>query len=432
LKSVGTDLSDYLIQSFPHQVDLTVQSARGTRITDTSGIEYLDLFAGIAVNNVGHCHPKVVAAVREQAGLFMHVSNYYHSRIMPLLASKLAQVAPEGLQRTFFSNSGSEAIDGSVKLAKKYAYSQGRNGSSLISLEGSFHGRLSLTLSLTGQKKYKQHLGHYASYPGIFYAPAPYYYRSGCNLSPAEFGKVCADELAEVIDEYASGDVAAVLVEPIMGEGGIITPPDTYLPRLQRKCRERDALLIADEVQTGVGRTGKMFASQVWGIEPDIMAFAKGIGGGLPLGGFIATDKVAEAFKEGDHFSTFGGNPVSCAAALATLEVIKEEKLEDNARKVGDHTFKALDEVADKHPIIGEVRGKGLMIGVELVRDQKKTPAAREAIRIKATMKDKGFLIGVGGLYGNVLRLEPPLIISKDEIDAGLGAFESAVREVAR
>jgi 4-aminobutyrate aminotransferase len=432
LKSVTKDDSEYLIRSFPHQVDLVVASAKGTKITDTNGRDYLDLFAGIAVNNVGHCHPKVVAAVREQAGLFMHVSNYYHTKVMPLLARRLAEVAPKGLQRTFFSNSGTEAIDGSIKLAKKYAYTRGKNGSTLISLEGSFHGRLSLTLSLTGQNKYKQHLGHYAAYPGIFHAPAPYHYRRGGSLTPDEFGKTCADEMSELIDEYASGDVAAVLVEPIMGEGGILTPPDTYLPRLQQICRERNILLAVDEVQTGVGRTGRMFASQLWGIEPDIMAFAKGIGGGLPLGGFIATDEVASAFQEGDHFSTFGGNPVSCAAALATLDVIKEERLEENARKVGEHTIRSLKEVGEKQPLIGEVRGKGLMIGVELVKDSKKTPAAKEAAKVKTLMKEKGFLIGVGGLYGNVVRLEPPLIISRREIDFGIAAMESAISEAGR
>jgi 4-aminobutyrate aminotransferase-like enzyme len=175
-----------------------------------------------------------------------------------------------------------------------------------------------------------------------------------------------------------------------------------------------------------------MFASQLWGIEPDIMAFAKGIGGGLPLGGFIATDEVASTFEEGDHFSTFGGNPVSCAAAVATLEVIKEERLEENARKVGDHTMRALKEIGEKRPLIGEVRGKGLMIGVELVKDSKKTPAVKEAARVKTLMKEKGFLIGVGGLYGNVLRLEPPLIISKREIDFGIAAMESAISEAGR
>lgn len=432
MKSVPGDDSEYLIQSFPHQVDLVVASAKGTKITDASGKDYLDLFAGIAVNNVGHCHPKVVAAVREQAGLFMHVSNYYHSGVMPLLAQRLAEVAPKGLRRSFFSNSGSEAIDGSVKLAKKYAYARGKNGSTLISLEGSFHGRLALTLSLTGQNKYKEHLGHYASYPGIFHAPAPYHYRRGGNLTPDEFGKVCANEMAELVDNYAPGDVAAVLIEPIMGEGGIITPPDTYLPRIQQICRERQILLAIDEIQSGVARSGRMFASQLWGIEPDIMAFAKGIGGGLPLGGFIATDDVASAFQEGDHFSTFGGNPVACAAAIATLEVIKEERLEENARKVGDHTMRTLKEMGEKQPLIGEVRGKGLMIGVELVKDSKKTPASKEAAKVKSLMKERGFLIGVGGLYGNVLRLEPPLIISKREIDFGVAAMETAIREAGR
>ncbi len=419
---------DYLIRCFPHQENVTIAKALGTTVIDIAGRKYLDLFAGIAVNNVGHCHPKVVAAVREQAGKFMHISNYYHNELMPMLAKRLADVAPKGLRHSYFSNSGTEAIDGSIKLAKKHAVLLGRNGTSLISLEGSFHGRLSLSLSLTGQKKLKTNLGNYALYPGIFYAPAPYHYRNGGTLSPDEFGVVCAERMGEIIDQYSVGDVAAVLVEPIMGEGGIIVPPDTYLPKVESICREREIPLIVDEVQTGVGRTGKMFASQIWDIEVGVMAFAKAIGGGLPIGGFIATDEMASSFVEGDHFSTFGGNPVSCAAALAVLDVVKEEDLVSKSAKLGEYTIRRLREIQEKNPLIGEVRGKGLMIGIELVKSAK-LPADRETAKIKETLIRRGFLIGVGGLYRNVLRLEPPLVITKEELDRALDAIESALRE---
>jgi 4-aminobutyrate aminotransferase/(S)-3-amino-2-methylpropionate transaminase len=421
--------SDYLIRCFPHQEDIVIKDAKGTTITDSTGKKYLDLFAGIAVNNVGHCHPKVVAAIREQAGRFMHHSNYYHDDVMPLLAKRLAEVAPRGLIRSYFANSGSEAIDGSVKLAKKYASVRGRNGMGLVSLQGSFHGRLSLTLSLTGQKKYKEKLGNYAIYPGTFYAPIPYHFRYGGGLSPDEFGRECAGRMEELIDDYSFGDVAAVIVEPIMGEAGMVVPPDTYLPAVQRICRSREIPLIVDEVQTGVGRTGKMFASQHWNIEPDIMAFAKGIGGGLPLGGFIATEKVASAFEAGDHFSTFGGNPVCCAAGLAVLEVVKEEGLVNRSKRLGDHTLRRLGEVAERSSLIGEVRGKGLMIGVELVRE-KKRPADREAAKVKEGLKRLGFIIGVGGLHKNVLRLEPPLIMTEAELDTAVDAIESTLKAV--
>ena len=419
---------DYLIRCFPHQEDITVAKASGTKIVDTKGKEYLDLFAGIAVNNVGHCHPRVVAAVREQAGKFMHVSNYYQNELMPTLACRLAEVSPRGLKRTFFTNSGTEAVDGAVNLAKRYAVARGRNGTSLVSLQGSFHGRLSLTLSLTGQRRLKSNLGNYALYPGVLYAQPPYHYRYGGTLSQDEFGKSCAGKMEELIDQCSAGDVAAVIVEPILGEGGIIVPPDTYLPAVQSICRARDIPLIVDEVQTGIGRTGKMFASQIWGVEPDIMAFAKAVGGGLPIGGFIAKEEVASSFGEGDHFSTFGGNPVCCAAAIAVLDVIRAEDLIGKAERLGEHAMKRLREMQAKNQLIGEVRGKGLMIGVELVMDSKKTPADEKAASVKEALKRRGFLIGTGGLYKNVLRLQPPLVIQPRELDAGLDAIESALR----
>ena len=432
MKSKLSYESEYLIRCFPHQEDITVKEAKGTWITDVTGKRYLDLFAGIAVNNVGHCHPKVVAAIREQAGRYMHLSNYYHNDVLPALAQKMAEVSPSGLRRSFFANSGSEAIDGSIKLAKKYAYVNGKNGMGIVSLQGSFHGRLSLTLSLTGQKKYKSKLGHYASFPGIFYAPVPYHYRYGGDESPNDFGISCADQMKEIIDEYSEGDICAVIVEPIMGEGGIIVPPDSYLPRVQQICRARQIPFIADEVQSGVGRSGAMFASQLWNLQPDIMAFAKGIGGGLPLGGFIATEALAASFEEGDHFSTFGGNPVCCAAGLAVLRVIEEEGLVANSKKMGDYAMKRLRDAASRSNLVGEVRGRGLMIGIELVKDQKKTPADAAAARVKDDLRRRGFLVGLGGLHKNVLRLEPPLIITKDELDPALEAMEDSLHLSAK
>lgn len=432
MKSTLSNESEYLMRCLPHQEDITVKDAKGMTITDTTGKKYLDLFGGIAVNNVGHCHPKVVAAIREQAGRFMHTSNYYHNDVLPALARRIAEVSPRGLHRSFFANSGTEAIDGSVKLAKKFAYVSGKNGMGVVSLQGSFHGRLSLTLSLTGQKKYKSKLGSYASFPGIFYAPVPYHYRYGGDESPDDFGLACVEDLREIIDEYSEGDISAVIIEPILGEGGIIVPPDTYLPKVQQTCKSRQIPLIIDEVQTGIGRTGEMFASQIWNIRPDIMAFAKAIGGGLPMGGFIATDEVASSFEEGDHNSTFGGNPVCCAAALAVLDVMEEEGLVNRSKRMGDYALRRLGELAERSDLIGEVRGRGLMIGVELVKDRKKTPAEAAAVKAKDSLRRQGFLIGVGGLYHNVLRLEPPLIITENEIDASVDALDSALRSTGK
>lgn len=424
--------SEYLMRCLPKQEDIVVRDAKGMTITDTSGKKYTDLFGGIAVNNVGHCHPRVVAAIREQAGRYMHLSNHYHNEILPTLARRMAEVSPRGLHQSFFANSGAEAIEGSVKLAKKYAYAGGKSGMGLVSLQGSFHGRLALSLSLTGQSKYKSKLGTYASFPGVFYAPMPYYYRRGAGMSPEEFGLSCADAMGQMIDDFSEGDMCAVLVEPILGESGIIVPPDAYLPRVQQICRAREIPLVIDEVQTGIGRAGAMFASEIWNIRPDIMAFAKGIGGGLPLGGFIATDEVASSFKEGEHNSTFGGNPVCCAAALAVLDVVRDERLVERSKRVGTHAMKRLTELAESNELIGEVRGKGLMIGVELVKDRRKTPADAAAARVKEHLQRNGFLVGLGGLHNNVLRLEPPLIISEEEIDMGVEALGSALRAVGK
>jgi len=420
----------YLMQCFPARQQIVITKASGTTITDSTGKKYLDLFSGISVANVGHCHPKVVAAIREQVGRYMHVSNYYYNDVTPKLAKKLVSVAPASLKRVFFCNSGTEANDGAIKLAKLFSGTRG-NAATLVSLEGSFHGRLSLTLSLSGQKKLKRGLGGYANYPGIAYAPIPYRYRYGDDLDVEKFGIKCAEKFQDMIDHYAPGDVCAAILEPIMGEGGLIVPPDSYLPRVQEICKDRSILFILDEVQTGIGRTGRMFASELWKLQPDIMTVAKALGGGLPIGAFLASDEVSSAFTEGDHFSTFGGNPASCAAGLATLEVVAEEHLVEHSESLGKEAFHRLTEIAERSPLIGEVRGKGLMIGIELVKNKKtKSPADREAGEVKKALLKEGFLIGLGGLHKNVLRLQPPLIITRKELDLALDNLEKSLSNI--
>ncbi len=421
----------YLMQCFPPRQQIVIIGARGSTITDATGKNYLDLFSGISVANVGHCHPKVVAAIREQAGRYMHVSNYYYNDVMPLLAEKLVSLSPPGLSKVFFCNSGTEANDGAIKLAKLYSHTVSRGATGLVSLEGSFHGRLSLTLSLSGQKKLKRGLGSYANFPGITYAPAPYHYRYGGVADKEDFGKDCAQKLADILDNYSPGEVCAAILEPIMGEAGIIVPPDSYLPLVQQICKERGILFVVDEVQTGFARTGKMFASEYWQLKPDILTVAKAIGGGLPIASFVATEEIAKGFAESDHFTTFGGNPVSCAAAIATIEVLKEENLVERSNSIGREVLHRLLEIAQRTPLIGEVRGKGLMIGIELVKDRKsKAPADREAAQIKNALLKKGFLVGVGGLHKNVIRLQPPLIITNEEMTRGIDALESAFSDI--
>lgn len=428
---MATPNNTFLVDSYPKRDDVVVARAKGTKIFDVQGKQYLDLFAAISVANVGHGHPKVLDAIREQIELYLHVSNFYHSEVVLRLAEKLAKVAPAGLVKSFFGNSGSEAIDGAVKLAKKYAYVMGSSGMSVISLQGSFHGRLSLSLSLSGQRKFKQGFGNYACYPGVVLAPAPYHYRYGGGLEPDQFGEKCAEDMADLIDNYTAGDIAAVVVEPILGEGGIIVPPDTYMPALERVCKQRQISLITDEIQTGLGRTGAMFAVQHWNVKPDIMVLAKALGGGLPIGAFVATAERAAAFKQGDHTSTFGGNPVCCAAAIAVLDVIEEEGLVAKAQIMGEYIMERLKELREKNAIVGDVRGKGMMIGIELVRDGKnKKPAQEEASKIKDEMRRRGFLIGLGGLFRNVIRFQPPLILSKQEADSALQALDNSMKAV--
>ena len=380
--------------------------------------------------NVGHTHPAVVSAVRKQAGRYMHVSNSYHNDVEPLLAQRLVQLSPGKLAKVFFANSGAEAVEGAIKIAKKRAIVKGNSGAIVVAFQGSFHGRLGLSLTLTGQHKYKARLGNFANYPGVVHLPPPYHYRYGDGLSPQEFGKRAAERVAETMDTYLPGDIAGLIIEPIFGEGGIIVPPDNYLPAVQRICKDRGVAFVVDEVQTGIGRTGKMFASEHWGLAPDVMTLAKGVGGGLPLAAILATGEVASALEPGDHFSTFGGNPVCCAAGLAALDVVKGEHLVLNSAARGRQLMKGLAEIQEKNPLVGEVRGRGLMVGVEMVLDDAKTPAQKEAAAVKVEMLKRGYLIGVGGIHRNVLRIQPPLVITSEEVEASLTAIEKSLPTV--
>jgi len=419
----------YVLDCLPPREKIVVTRARGMKIEDADGRVYTDLFSGISTNNLGHCHPEVVEAIANQAKEFMHVSAYYYHELEATLAQRLSSIAPGELSKTFFCNSGTEAVDGSVKISKLYASSRGKSGATVIALQGSFHGRLSLTLSLTGQRKFKANLGNYANYPGVVHTLSPYYYRYGGGASEGEFGNRCADEIRDVIVNYAAGDVAAVVVEPILGEGGIIVPPDTFLPRVATICREEGVPLVVDEVQTGFGRTGKVFACQHWSVEPDVMALAKALGGGLPLGAIMVSEDVSKAIQPGDHFNTFFANPVCCAAALAAISVLQRENLAERASKIGGEMLKRLGEAKEKIAGVGDVRGRGLMIGIELVKDSStKKPAPELAQEVKKEMLRKGFIVGVGGIFKNVVRLQPPLIIPEDEAEKATSELISSVQ----
>jgi 4-aminobutyrate aminotransferase/(S)-3-amino-2-methylpropionate transaminase len=390
---------------------VVVASARGRTITDVDGTEYLDCFSGISVVNAGHNHPRILEAARQQMEKLVHCCSYlYHVPVVGELAEKLAQVTPGNLSHSFFSNSGAEAIEGAMRLAKQ---ATGRR--ELVALGYSFHGRTIGTLSITGNMARKKNNGPYLS--GVAFGPTPYCYRCPLGLKYPSCDIACAHALKDVIQQQTSGDVAAFVVEPMLGEGGIVTPPAEYLSIAARIFHDHGALLILDEVQTGFGRTGKMFGCEHSpDVAPDVLTMAKGIAGGFPLGAFTASPAIADAMKPGDHLSTFGGNPISCAAALANIAVIEEEGLVENAARRGSELMARFSQMQDRFRLLGDVRGRGLMIGLELVRDRvTKEPAPQEAKSVRSALRERGILVGIGGVLGNVVRVQPPLSITAEE-----------------
>jgi 4-aminobutyrate aminotransferase len=417
---------EYLITSMVAGFDpVEIDHALGTRIFAKDGKEYLDCFSGISVVNAGHGHPRIVRAAKEQMDKYIHCCTYvYYSPVAGKLAQRLAEVTPGKLKKTFFCNSGAEALEGAMRLAK---HRTGKN--EFIALTQSFHGRTYATLSITGNSARKSGAGPYM--PGVAFAPAPYFYRCPFrSKTEEECGERAALALLEVIKYHTANNVAAFIAEPVMGEGGIIVPPPNYFKLVKQILDDQKILFIADEVQSGFGRTGKLFAIEHYGVEPDIMCMAKGIAGGFPLGAFIARPEVADSFTPGSHLSTFGGSPVSCAAALANLDVFAEEKLVQNSENRGAFILGALQELEPELKLVGNVRGKGLMMGIELVKDAEKTPAVNETKAVKTKFREKGLLVGVGGSLGNVIRLQPPLTISEEEARRIVQTVSMVLREV--
>ena len=403
---------------------IVVVRARGARITDAMGRTYIDMFAGISVVNAGHCNPEVLAAAKNQMDQLVHANAYtYHIPVVADLAEKLAQITPGRLQKSFFGSGGAEANEGGMRLAKQFTRKQ-----EFISLQGCFHGRSVGTLSLTSNCGRKRGGGPYL--PGCAYHPAPSCYRCPYRMAYPACDLHCAKDLERTIQYCTSDNVAAFIAEPVMGEGGIIVPPPGYFQAVKEVLDRHGILLFADEVQSGFGRTGKLFAIEHWGVEPDILTMAKGIADGFPLSAVIAREEIADSFRPGDHLSTFGGNPVSCAAALANIAFYDREGLCAQAARKGESLLAALKELMASRPLVGDVRGLGLMVGIELVRDAQKTPAAEEATKVRALMREKGFLLGQGGTYGNVLRLQPPLVIDPPDLQQAAAALADCLKEV--
>ena len=418
----------FISPSYVRYYPLVVESANGCVVKDVDGNEYIDLNAGIACMNVGHNHPKVVSAIKGQCDRFLHYSNtdFYYKEVINL-AEKLAEITPGNFEKkTFFGNSGTEAVEAAIKLAKWHTRKQ-----LFIGFISAFHGRtvgaLSFTASKPAQRRYFSPL-----MPGVAHVPYAYCYRCPFKLTYPECHYWCVDFIDEfVLQKYVPPeDVAAMLFEPIQGEGGYVVPPPEYFQRLKKLADKYGLLIIDDEVQSGIGRTGKWFAIEHWNVEPDIICSAKALASGLPIGATVAKAKIMD-WTEGSHASTFGGNPLSCAAAAAVLEVIKEEKLLENANKQGAYALKRLGELKERSEIVGDVRGKGLMIGVELVEDKEsKKPAAQKAAQVIIRSWKRGVAIVTCG--ASTIRIVPPLTIQREMLDTALDIVEDTIEEVAK
>jgi 4-aminobutyrate aminotransferase len=413
--------------SYTRGYPLVIERGSGAMVEDVDGNVFLDCAAGIAVNSTGHSHPAVVKAITEQAQKFLHMSGtdfYYEPQVR--LAEELAAITPiAGGVRSFFGNSGTEAVEACLKLAR---YATGRQN--IIAFLGGFHGRTMGSLALTASKAI-QRRGFGPLLPGVYHAPYPDRYRCPLGSSPDACAEACIGYIEHQLFTHlvSPDEVAAIVVEPIQGEGGYVVAPPEFLQRLRELTTKHGILLVADEVQSGMGRSGKMFAIEYSGVEPDMIAIAKGIASGLPLGVAVARGGLM-AWPPGAHASTFGGNPVSCAAANATIRLLKDGLIA-NAAGVGAHLIDGLRELQNKHPLIGDVRGKGLMIGVELVRDREsKVRAVEERNGFVQSMFRRGVLILGAGK--NAIRLAPPLVFTKSQANCLLRVMDEALTEVSQ
>ena len=417
--------SEVLSPSYAREYALVVDKAEGSEVWDVDGRRYIDFMAGIAVLNVGHRHPQVVEAVQEQIYKFWHIclADFYYPQAVEL-AEKLRAIAPvNGRSRVYFGNSGTEAVEAAIKLAM---YKTGR--SRFIGFFGAFHGRTLGSLSFTASKSVQR--ANYLSGVKVYHLPFPNAYRPILVQTEDEsYGDTVIDYLENLVfrTTLAPEDVAAVLVEPIQGEGGYIVPAPGFFTRLREVCDQHGILLIVDEIQSGVGRTGKWWAVEHEGIQPDIVCFAKGVGSGMPIGGIIAPENVMD-WKPGSHGSTFGGNPVAAVSALATLQVIEEENLLAKAEETGRHIMDALVEMEGQHPSLGDVRGRGLMVGMEFVKDRESKERAVELRdHVIQYAFEHGLLLIPCGT--NSIRITPPLNIPDNLVEEGLYIFEAALTD---
>jgi 4-aminobutyrate aminotransferase-like enzyme len=407
-----------------HKEPIAFAKGKGMRLTDVNGVEYLDFFGGILTVSLGHCHEGINTRIIEQMQTLGHTSTLYPNELIVTMAEKMASILPEGLCRSFFVNSGTEADETAIILAKTHA---GGNGD-IVALRHCYSGRSILTMNLCAHAAWRVLP---TQVPGIKHAHAPYCYRCAMGLTYPECDLRCARDIEELILTETCGRVAAFIAEPILGVGGFIVPPKDYFKVATEIVRQYGGIFIADEVQTGFGRTGtKMNGFEHFDVVPDMVTYAKGMANGYPIGCTVTTDEVAKSF-EGLTICTFGGNPVAMAAALATLETMEREDVPRRAEERGAQLRAALDRLAEQHDWVGEVRGMGLMLAMELVEDRAtKEPSPAKAVALMEEAKAEGLLIGKGGLYGNVLRIAPPMLASEADIAEGIEKIGKAMARV--
>jgi 4-aminobutyrate aminotransferase/(S)-3-amino-2-methylpropionate transaminase len=428
-KELLTLRNEYVPKGVSYATPVFIASGKEALIKDVDGNEYLDFASGISTLNLGHCNDEISLAIKEQMEKYLHscfqvvmYEPYVH------LAKKLAEVTPGDFpKQVLLVNSGAEAVENAVKIARR---STGRQG--LIAFENAFHGRTSMAMGLTSQvKNYKLGFGPFD--PSIQRYPYAYTYRAPFKTTDAEYGKWCVKQIENGFITYMPAEeTAAIIVEPFLGEGGYVIPPREFLQGLRQLCDEYSILLIADEIQSGMGRTGKLWAVEHFGVVPDILLTAKTLGGGLVLSAVVGRKEIMDSVDAGGIGGTFGGNPLSCVAALKTLEIIERDKLLDRATELGKYAMSRLMAMSDKYSLIGEVRGLGCAIGIEFVKDREtKEPAEKEVTRIRQKCLERGLITLSAGALHNVLRLMFPLIIKENELERGLSILDNAIKEVS-
>jgi 4-aminobutyrate aminotransferase len=418
-------MDTHLAQVWFELTDLQVSHGSGAVVTTTDGVDHLDLTSGIGVVNTGHCHPVVVEAIREQAGRFLHaqVNCYRHDRLEPL-AARLAEITPDPIERFFLANSGAEATEAAVKLAK-----QATGRPHVIVFQGSFHGRTHLTMAMTTSKTVYR-AGHAPLPSGVFVAPFPYTFLTGEEEDAAV--DRCLKEFDLLLrTQTAPSEVACVMIEPVLGEGGYVPAPARFLHGLRDRCRDLGILFVADEVQTGFARTGRMFAIEHHDLQPDVLIMAKGIASGFPVSAVGSSAELMRRWPTGSHGGTYGGNPMGCAAALATIDVMTAPGFLARAAAVGDRFRAGLDELASRHPAIGENRNLGAMLATELVDADGVPDASRTAAVLAHLLREERMIVMSCGPFGSTVRWIPPLVIGDDQIDAALAAFDRALTATA-